>query len=73
MEAFPQPNPINKSEVYSCIRKILDQDTASLLVHALITSRLDNGNSLFYGITDKQINKLQRVQNAAARMLLHML
>ena len=51
------------------IRKILDQDTASLLVHALITSRLDNGNSLLYGITDKQINKLQRVQNAAARML----
>ena len=51
------------------IRKVLDDDTAANLVHALITSRLDNGNALLYGITDQQLNKLQRVQNAAARML----
>ena len=49
--------------------QILDIDTASSLVHALITSRLDNGNSLLYGINDLQLNKIQRAQNAAARML----
>ena len=51
------------------IRKVLDYDTAASLVHALVTSRLDNGNALLYGITEQQLNKLQRAQNAAARML----
>ena len=36
------------------IRKVLDDDnTATKLVHALVTSRLDNGNTLLYGITDR--------------------
>ena len=51
------------------IRKVLDDDTAATLVHALVTSRLDNGNSLSYGITERQLYKLQLAQNAAARML----
>ena len=51
------------------IRKILDHETAASLVHALVTSRLDNGNSLLYGITEQQLKKLQLAQNAAARML----
>ena len=53
----------------SQIRKVLDDDTAATLIHALVTSRLDNGNSLLYGITEQQLYKLQRAQNAAARML----
>ena len=51
------------------IRKILSDDTASILVHALITSRLDNGNALLYGISNTLLDKLQRTQNAAARVL----
>ena len=51
------------------IRKILDNDAAATLVHALVTSRLDNGNALLCGITEKQLNKLQLAQNSAARML----
>ena len=51
------------------IRNVLDDDTAAKLVHALITSRLDNGNALLYGITESQLKKLQQAQNAAARML----
>lgn len=51
------------------IRKVLDDDTAATLVHALVTSRLDFGNALLYGITERQLNKLQQAQNAAARML----
>ena len=51
------------------IRKILTQETASIIIHALITSRIDNGNSLLTGITDSLLRKLQLAQNAAARVL----
>ena len=51
------------------IRKNLSNDTASILVHALITSRLDNGNAHLYGILNTLLDKLQRTQNAAARVL----
>ena len=51
------------------IHKVLDDDTSATLVHGLVTSRLDNGNSLLYGITERQLNKLHLAQNAAARML----
>ena len=40
------------------IRKILSKKSASILIHAFITSRLDNGNSLLYGINKNLIKKL---------------
>lgn len=51
------------------IRKLLSKDTAEILLHAFITSRLDNGNVLLNGITEQQLRKLQLVQNSAARVL----
>ena len=51
------------------IRRILTDESAAILIHALVTSRLDNGNSLLFGITNTLMCKLQRVQNTAARVL----
>ena len=41
-----------------------------MLIHAFTTSRLDYINGLLYGLPNSQIVKLQRVQNAAARLVL---
>ena len=51
------------------IRKYLTQDATEQLVHAYVTSRLDMGNSLLYGLSDTQINRLSRLQNIAARII----
>ena len=52
------------------IRRYLSQDCLVTLIHAFVTSRLDYCNSLMYGLPQCQISKLQRVQNAAARIAL---
>jgi len=51
------------------IRKYLDMSSTKTLVHAFISSKLDNLNSLLYGLPGKLLHKLQRVQNAAARLV----
>ena len=53
----------------SKIRRYLSQDTTEILIHAYITSKLDNCNSLLYGLPTYMINKLQIIQNAAARIV----
>ena len=39
------------------------------IMHALITSRVDYCNSLLYGLPATQLNKIQRLLNAAARLV----
>ena len=51
------------------IRKYLSHQSATSLIHAFITSKLDYCSSLLYGLPTIHINKLQRVQNAAARLV----
>ena len=51
------------------IRPYLDEDTARTVAQALVTSTLDYGNSLLYGISEKLIHKLQVFQNAVVRVV----
>ena len=51
------------------IRNLLDLKTTEIMIHTYVTSRLDNGNCLLHGFSDHLLTKLQRVQNAAARLI----
>lgn len=53
----------------SRIRKFLDAAACNQLVCALVIPHLDYGNSLFYGLPDYLLDKLQLVQNAAVRLV----
>ena len=51
------------------VRGSLTSDSVNTLVHAFISSRLDYCNSLLVGVSGDLLNRLQSVQNAAARMV----
>jgi hypothetical protein len=51
------------------IRKYLDKESTEKLVHAFITSKIDVNNSLLYGLPDTLLQRLQRIQNSAARLV----
>ena len=51
------------------IRKYLTYDAAKIIIHAFIASKLDYCNSLLYGLPSYLIQKLQHVQNSAARLV----
>lgn len=51
------------------IRKYLDRPTTERLVHAFVSSRLDSCNSLLFGLPLYQIERLQHIQNSAARLV----
>ncbi len=53
----------------AAIRKILDLKSAKTAAHAFVTSNLDYGNSLLYGVPKTLISKLQLVHNAAAKVV----
>jgi len=51
-------------------RRYLSMDAAATLIHSFVSSRIDYCNSLFiYGVPECHIDKLQRVQNAAAKLV----
>ena len=52
------------------IRNMLTDESASQLIHAFITSRIDYCNSILYGMFDTILFDLQRIQNTAARILI---
>ena len=54
----------------SSIKKFLPREAVIKLVASTILSRLDYCNSVYLGITEEQFDRLQRIQNSAARMIL---
>ena len=50
-------------------RRSLTTDAAKNLIQACVMSKIDYCNSLLYGIPDKLLNRIQRIQNYAARVL----
>ena len=54
----------------SQLRPFINVDSMKKLVSAFILSRLDYCNSMFSGLPDDKILKLQRIQNNAARLVL---
>ena len=69
-----QVNSISRScyaSLYSLarVRKYLTEDAVKTLVHAFVTNRLDNFNSLLTGLPSCIINRLQLIQNSAARLI----
>ena len=53
------------------IRHLLTQSAAQTLVRSLINSRLDYCNSLLLGAPAMSLNRLQRAQDIAARVVYH--
>ncbi|KAK2173329.1 hypothetical protein NP493_884g04023 [Ridgeia piscesae] len=53
----------------SRIRRYLTAAATEQVVHAFVTSRLDVGNALLYRLPLKQIQRLQKVQNWATRLI----
>ena len=51
------------------IRRSLNKDNTKIIINSLITSHLDYGNSLLYGISNKLLNKLQVLQNSCVRLI----
>ncbi len=51
------------------VKNLLSTQSFEKVIHAFVTSRLDYCNSLYYGINQSSMERLQLVQNAAARIL----
>ena len=51
------------------VRRSLDTESVKTLVHAFVTSRVDYCNSVLSSAPKKVMDKLQHVQNVAARLV----
>ena len=50
----------------------LTTDAVKILIQAYVISKIDYCNSLLYGIPDKLLNRIQRIQNYAAQVVLRL-
>ena len=53
----------------SRVRFYIDKNTCHHAIRALVTARIDYANSLLQGSSQKEINRLQRLQNKAAKLI----
>ena len=71
-KSFDYLTPFYELRRISSIRKYLTIDATKTIVCSLVLSRLDYCNSILSGSSKCLIKKLQKVQNAAARITLRM-
>ena len=74
MSFSDQINSVSKSCHFNIrdirrIRHLLPLSTATALANSLVSSKLDYCNSLYSGISQTNLNKLQRIQNSLARVI----
>lgn len=74
MTMVPHVNTVCRSARYHIknigrIRRFLDRNCCERIVHAFVTSRLDINNALLTGLARDTVNKLQKIQNIAARVV----
>ena len=62
-QVFMRVNPFRELE------SRLSIETVKTLVHAFVTSKLDNCNALLYGLRKYKIQRLQYALNSAARQV----
>ncbi len=55
--------------IISRLKSLLSFQDLEIVIHAFITSRLDYCNSLYVGLPQSSLSRLQMVQNTAARLL----
>ena len=53
------------------IRHLLSLSTATALANSLVSSKLDYCNSLYNGISQANLNKIQRIQNTLAHVVIN--
>ena len=53
-------------------RRPLTTDAAKILIQAYVMFKIDYCNSMLYGIPNKLLNRIQRIQNVAARVVLRL-
>lgn len=56
--------------IIASIRRHIDLETAKLLAVSLVLTHLDYSNSILYGLPNKSLVQLQRIQNWAAKVVL---
>ena len=72
MSFSDQINSVSKSchfHIRDIRRILLPLSTATALANSLVSSKLDYCNSLYSGISQTNLNKLQRIQNSLARAI----
>jgi hypothetical protein len=52
------------------IRKYLTEDATKILVLSLVISHLDYCNAILAGISENEMNRMQRIQNMCAKLVL---
>ena len=74
MSLVPQVGAVSKSVLYYLhiigrIRRFLTRQACELLVHALVTSRMDMHNGVLTGLPQCLTNRVQRYQKVAVRIV----